>query len=90
MLETMALQSKLSSQYGFQSHAFWLYYGTFQSVNSAKLSQHCKITELKTFNLSLNVTFISNKAPNLHSEIFSKTNTASITNKRLLTVQGKR
>ena len=34
MLQTMTLQSKLSSHYVFQSHAAWLYYGIFQSVNS--------------------------------------------------------
>ena len=37
-----------------------------------------------SLNLELNVALISNKAPNLHSVICSETNTASITNKRLL------
>ena len=39
---------------------------------------------LKTFNLKLNVSLISNKAPNLYSVICSEINTASNTNKRLL------
>ena len=38
----------------------------------------------RTFNLEINVSLISNKAPNLHSVICSEMNTASITNKRLL------
>ena len=36
-----------------------------------------------TFNLELNVSLISNKAPNLRSVICSEIKTASITNKRL-------
>ena len=36
------------------------------------------------FNLELNVSLISNKAPNLHSVICFEMNTALITNKRLL------
>ena len=47
-----------------------------------KLALQNNIT--KTFNLELNVSLISNKAPNLHSVICSEMNIASITNKRQL------
>ena len=38
----------------------------------------------KAFNFEPNVSLISNKAPNPHSAIFSAMNSASFTNKRLL------
>ena len=37
--------------------------------------------QLKIFNLELNVSLISNKAPNLHSVICSEINTGSVANK---------
>ena len=48
---------------------------------SKMLSQHSKIIQLKTFNLELNLSLISNKAPNFHCVIRSEMNTASIKNK---------
>ena len=46
------------------------------------LNQHWKIIPLKTFNLRLNLSLVSNKAPKLHSVICFEINTASITNNR--------
>ena len=51
---------------------------------SKMLSQHCEIIQLKTFDLELNLSLVSDKSPNLYFVTCSETNTASITNKRLL------
>ena len=41
---------------------------------------NCKTIYLKTLNLALNLSLISNEAPNLFSAIFSAINTVSKTN----------
>ena len=58
-------------QYGFE---------IFQTV----LSLSCKIMQRKTSNLVINLSLISNKAPNLFSAIVSGINTVSDTNLILL------
>ena len=58
-------------QYGFE---------IFQTV----LSLNCKTIKLKTLNLVINLSLISNKAPNLFSAIFSEINAVSNTNLILL------
>ena len=52
------------------------------------LSQCCKIILLKTFNLVLNLLFISDKASNRCSVIYSEMNIHSVTN--ILLLQNKR
>ena len=58
-------------QYGFE---------IFRTV----LSLNCKIIQLKTLNLVINLSLISNRAPNMFSAIFSEINTVSNTNVILL------
>ena len=73
---TIAFQAKLPSHYVFPSH-MWL-------LNFPKCYRNCKIISLKTFNLLLKWSLISNKALNLHCVICSEVNTVSVTNTILL------
>ena len=62
-----------------QSYVVTVYFKVIQY--GCETFQHCKIIQLKTFNLELNVSLISNKAPNLYSVICAEMNAASVKNK---------
>ena len=49
-------------------------------ISQIVLSLNCKTIELKTLNLVINLSLISNKAPNLFTAICSEINTVSKTN----------
>ena len=59
----------------------------FFTVIKCSLSQHCQSMQLKTFNLQLNVSLISNKSPNLHSNF--SWNEYCFSHKQKTTVKGE-
>ena len=74
----MALQAKLPSHCVFQRHIEWLQ--NFRNCFKPEMQNH----KLKTFNLVINLSLISNKASNLYFVICSEINTVSTTNIVLL------
>ena len=71
VVQTLAFQAELLSDCVFKVTQYD--YKIFQTVLSLKY----KIISLKTFNLVINLSLISNKTPNLFSAICSKINTVS-------------